>query len=149
MQYYCNICRIDITKAEFLYSIDKFDRPLCRKHQAIERKKRAQSTQYERQEKIFAEQNLIETEKGFPTDMSEEQASEREKSLAKKVAGTIGRGVVTGVKKLVRYSKKQRQIRKWKNAILRRMKMSHLKNLCFEQKVSIKKTELREDKNGE
>jgi hypothetical protein len=29
------------------------------------------------------------------------------------------------------------------------MKMSHLKNLCFEQKVSIKKTELREDKNGE
>ncbi len=33
MQYYCNICRKDITKEEFLYSIDKFDKPLCREHQ--------------------------------------------------------------------------------------------------------------------
>lgn len=149
MQYYCNVCRIDITKAEFLYSIDKFDLPLCRKHQAIERKKRTQSAQYDRQEKIIAEQSFIEIEKSLPANMSEEQASESKKSLAKKVVGTLGRGVVKGVKKLVRYSKKQRQIRKWKDSILRRMKLSHLKNLCFEQKVSIKKTELREDKNGE
>jgi hypothetical protein len=149
MQYYCNICRIDITKEEFLYSIDKFDLPLCRKHQAIERKKRAQLAQYERQKKIIAEKNFSDIEKVIPTDMTEEQTSGNEKSLTKKVAGTIGRGMVMGIKKLVRYSKKKRQIRKWKDAILRRMKMSQLKKLCFEQKVSIKKTELREDKNGE
>ena len=149
MQYYCNVCRIDITKAEFLYSIDKFDHPLCRKHQVIERKKRAISAQYDRQEKIIGEQILNENEKDFTANMNEEQVSESEKSLAKKVAGTLGRGVVQGVKKLVRYSKKQRQIRKWKDTILRRMKMNHLKKLCFEQKVSIKKKESHEDKNGD
>jgi len=37
MRYYCSICKKDITKAEFLYSIDKFDRPLCREHQQMER----------------------------------------------------------------------------------------------------------------
>lgn len=149
MQYYCNVCRIDITKAEYLYSIDKFDRPLCRKHQALERKKREQSAQYNQQEKIIAERNFIEIEKGIPGNISEEKVSESKKSLTKKVAGTLGRGVVKGVKKLVRYSKEQRQIRKWKDAILSRMNMNHLKNLCFEQKISIKKTELREDKNEE
>jgi len=144
MQYYCNVCRKDITKAEYLYSIDKFDRALCRKHQAIERKKRALSANYERQENISEK-----SETDILANKSEEQASESEKSLGKKVAGSIGRGMVKGVKKLVRYSKKQIQNRKWKNKILRRMKMNQLKSLCFEQKVSIKKSDLRENKVGE
>jgi hypothetical protein len=33
MEYYCNICKKTITKDEFLYSKDKFNRPLCREHQ--------------------------------------------------------------------------------------------------------------------
>ncbi|MHA1375675.1 MAG: hypothetical protein ACTSR7_15440 [Promethearchaeota archaeon] len=50
MGYYCNICKKDITKAEFFYSIDKFGRALCREHQELERRAQKRSFQSERQE---------------------------------------------------------------------------------------------------
>lgn len=148
MRYYCNICRVDITKAEFLYSINKFDLPLCRKHQTVEHKKREQSLHYDHQVDINNEQSSFENQNDFPVNEHEEP-SESKRSLAKKVGGTLGRGVIQGVKKITRYSKKQWYIRKWKGTILRRMKMNDLKKLCFEQKISTKKTVDYEGKNGD
>ena len=52
----------------------------------------------------------------------------------------MGKGVIKGVKKVVSSSKKQVQIRRWKGAILRRMNMKQLKQLCFENNISTKKT---------
>jgi len=143
MGYYCNVCKQDITKAEFFYSIDKFDRPLCRKHQAIERNKRAQ------QDFQIKPEEPPKIENHTKVSLAQDTISNTEKSLTRKIAGAMGRGVVLGVKKIVRYSKKKRQIRKWKGMILRRMKMNQLKSLCFERKISTKKEVTREDKNGE
>ena len=147
MRYYCNICKHDITKAEYLYSVDKFDRPLCRKHQAIERKKRAQRIKDENVRCIIHEDNFTQYES--KQEITAEMEEKKEKSMARKAAGAMGRGIVRGVKGIVRVSKKTHQKRKWKGKILRRMKMAQLKQLCFERKISTKKDVLREDKNGE
>jgi len=162
MDYKCDVCNEDITKAEFLYSIKNFDRPLCRKHQEIERKlnsttvKEEQPIQqepepiYQEQEPVYEEP--IETvEEG---DLEEEIIDEdtpksRWKSIVKAVAVKSGKGIVKGVKKIADYSKKKLQIRRWKDAILRRMTMSQLKNLCFQKRVSTKKSDLKENKSGE
>lgn len=37
MQYYCFICKEPITDKEYRYSTSHFNRPLCRKHQEIQR----------------------------------------------------------------------------------------------------------------
>jgi len=39
MKYWCNICKKEITKKVFEYSMDFFGKPLCLYHQDIERKK--------------------------------------------------------------------------------------------------------------
>jgi len=39
MQYYCNVCKQEITQSEYGYSKNNFGTPLCRNHQAIARKK--------------------------------------------------------------------------------------------------------------
>ena len=33
MSYYCSICKDSITRGEYKYSMEKFDKALCRKHQ--------------------------------------------------------------------------------------------------------------------
>jgi len=147
MRYYCNICKRDITKAEYLYSVDKFDLPLCRKHQAIERKKRAQQNGYHSQKSSAGEDHL--TPSNFKQEPPTELGEVKDKSMARRVAGAMGRGMVRGVKGIVRVSKKTRQKRKWKAMILRRMKLNQLKQLCFERNLSTKKEVTKEDRNGE
>ena len=162
MRYYCNICKADITKAECIYSINKFDRPLCRKHQDIERK--INSTPVKEEQPIYQEPELVyqETELVYQApeeeileeDLDEEIIDEdvpksRWKSIVKTVAVKSGKGIVKGIKKLADYSKKKLQIRKWKDSILRRMTMNQLKSLCFQNGVSTKKSDLKENRSGE
>lgn len=82
-------------------------------------------------------------------DEIEDNADEASKSGWKTVgraAAKMGKGVFRGVKKIVESSKKRSQMRKWKGAILRRMKMTQLKRFCYEQKISTTKTVLEDDK---
>lgn len=152
MGYYCNICKKDITKAEFFYSIDKFDRPLCREHQELERRTQERSFRFERQKGPMMEQEPVETDTKENIDSEEISVDDAQKSgwksLGKKVAVTMGKGVVKGVKKIADSSKKTLQNRKWRDKILRRMTLRQLKSLCFEEKVSTKKTVLKEDKRS-
>ena len=144
MEYYCNICKKDITKAEFFYSKNNFDRPLCREHQELERRAKEKSLHFEGQEGAIVKQEPGETNAEEIVDsgeLSNEDAQNSSwKSRGKKVVGKMGKGVLKGVKKIVETSKKQLQIRKWRGTILRRMRMSQLKRLCFEQNISTKKT---------
>jgi len=154
MRYYCNICKKDITNAEFFYSMDKFSRPLCREHQELERRNQESSFQFERQEVPMMEQEPVETDTEEIINSDEISIDDAPKSgwksLGKKVAVKMGKGVIKGVKKIADFSKKRVQIRKWKGGILRRMTMSQLKHLCFEKRVSTKKTVLKEDgRSGE
>ena len=148
MQYYCNICKTDITKAEFLFSINKFDRPLCRKHQDIERNINSNTVKEEQSVYQEPEEEIIEEELDEEI-IDEEVPKSRWKSLVKTVAVKSGKGIVKGIKKLADYSKKKLQIRKWKDSILRRMTMSQLKSLCFQNRVSTKKSDLKENRSGE
>jgi hypothetical protein len=140
MRYYCNICKKDITKAEFLYSIDKFDRPLCREHQQLERK--------------LQEPTLTpkEPEIDLHSEPVEETVAEETKSkfgsLLKKAVIATGKGIVKGAKKIANSTRKTMQIRQWKDDILRRMSMSQLKRLCFEKRISTKKSVLKESRSG-
>lgn len=153
MGYYCNICRKDITREEFFYSSNKFDRPLCREHQELERRNQEKSFRVDQQEGLMVEQEPSETHAEEIIDLDETNkknvAKSGWKSLGKKVAVKMGKGVIKGVKKVADSSKKRSQIRKWKNHILRRMTMSQLKRLCFERKISTKKTVLKEDERSE
>jgi hypothetical protein len=140
MRYYCNICKKDITKAEFLYSIDKFDKPLCREHQ---KNQRLEYKPLPKQEFVEESEVLSAIEKN-----EEEEVRESKSKIMSKVKRglvTVGKGIVKGTKKLVDASKKTMQIRRWKEDILRRMSMSHLKRLCFEKKIGTKKNVLKED----
>ena len=146
MKYYCNICKKDITKAEFLYSIDKFDRPLCREHQELERRAQERSFRFERQEVPIVEQEPINTE---PEErINSEVPKSSKKSLGKRIAAKVGKGIVKGIKKIARSSRKRVKIFRWKGAILRRMTMRQLKKLCFEKNVSTKKIVLEEDERS-
>lgn len=150
MRYYCNICKKNITKAEFFYSIDKFDRPLCREHQGLERRAQKRSFRSERQEGPMTEQEPVETDSkeiiGSEEISIDDSQKSGGKSLGRKVVVKMGKGIVKGVKKIADSSKKTLQKRKWRDKILRRMTLRQLKSLCFEEKVNTKKTVLKEDK---
>lgn len=152
MGYYCNICKKDITKAEYLYSLNKFDRALCREHQELEKRAQEKSFRFERQEGSMTEQEPVEIDTKENIDSEEISVDGVQKSgwksLSKKVAVKMGKGVIKGVKKIANSTKKTLQKRKWKEDILRRMTMSQLKRLCFEKKVSTKKTIEKEDKHS-
>ena len=141
MRYYCNICKKDITKAEFLYSMDKFDRPLCREHQH-----REQNIQKSQTETLVRVQSDSKTEGIKKTASKETQP--KIGSLLKRMVVATGKGIVKGAKKIADSTKKTMQIRRWKDDILRRMTMSQLKRLCFEKRVSTKKSVLKESKSG-
>lgn len=153
MGYYCNICKKDITKAEFFYSSDKFGRPLCREHQELERRAQEKSFRFERQEGPMTEQEPVETDTEENIDSDEIRLDDVPKSgwksLGKKVALTMGKGVVKGVKKIADSSKKTFQKRKWRDNILRMMTMSQLKTFCFEKKISTKKTVEDDDNDSD
>ena len=145
MRYYCNICKKDITKSEFLYSLDKFDRPLCREHQQIKR---------EIHEPIPKHELEVETEETQNQETVEEEIIEESESRLmssiKRGLVAAGKGIVKGTKKLVDASRKSMQIRSWKEDMLRRMRMSQLKRLCFEKRISTKKTVTKQDgRSGE
>jgi len=146
MRYYCNICKNDISKEEFLYSIKFFDKPLCRVHQDAERRKNSNSIQSPQEDTLIISESLEIDDIIDSEEMNEDKDQLKDKkSLLRKIGG----GVAKGVKKIADSSKKRRQVRKWKSAILRRMAMSQLKSLCFERKISTKKTVLRENKQTE
>jgi len=151
--YYCNECKKDITLGIFRYSMDKFGRALCMEHQEVERRTNEISHQFERQDDPILEQEFgdHDPEEIFDSDEDGIESSSKRgsRSRGKKIAGKIGKGVVKGVKKVAISSKKSIQKRRWKGKILRRMKMSQLKQLCFEKKISIKRTALKEDKRSE
>jgi hypothetical protein len=152
MGYYCNICKKVITKAEFFYSKDKFNRALCREHQELERRTQEKSFRFERQEGPIAGQELIEIDTKRNSGSEEISSNDAQKSgwksVGKKVAVKMGKGVVKGAKKIVNSSKKALQKRKWKDDILRRMTMGQLKRLCFEKKVDTKEEVLMEDESS-
>lgn len=143
MRYYCNICKKDITKEELLYSIGKFDRPLCREHQDLLRKNKEQLTKINPDEFQKDHQELDE-------ELIYEDSESSQKSISKNIALKMGRGIIRGAKRVARFSKKRIQIRKWKGIILRRMTKTQLEKLCFEKKISINKKILEEDdRSGE
>jgi len=153
MGYYCNVCKKDITRGEFFYSMDNFGRALCREHQEVEKRAQVMSSRFEREEDPTIEQKSGETDTEEIIDSDEigiEGAPKSgRKSLGKKIAVKMGKGVVKGVKKVAVSSKKRVQKRKWRGKILRRMTMSQLKQLCFEKKVGTKRTALKEDKRSD
>jgi len=139
MGYYCNICKEDITRGEFAYSMDTFGRALCREHQELERRSQknvSQSEGVEHDAEVFTN-----------TDESDFDKISKigRKSLGKKLVVKMGKSVVKGVKRVAESSKKRSQIRKWKRKILRRMKTGQLKRFCFEEGISTKKSVLEED----
>jgi hypothetical protein len=141
MRYYCNICKKDITKAEFLYSIDKFDRALCREHQQLESKIQESKIQPSLESNIKSQTKPIEK-------IESEKSQSKIGSLLKRAVVATGKGIVKGAKKLADSTRKTMQIRHWKDDILRRMSMSQLKRLCFEKRIGIKKSVLKEDRSG-
>jgi len=148
MRYYCNVCKKDITKGVFDFSMDIFGRALCREHQEIERRSQEESSQCGRMENQTVEQESSEINSENFVDSAEGSIDAHPKSdgksLSKRIALKMGKGVVKGIKKVADSSKKRNQNRKWKSAILRRMTMSQLKHLCFERNISTKKTVLNE-----
>ena len=150
MRYYCNVCKRDITKDEFLYSIKHFDQALCREHQHLERTKIKEeapspppSTQTE-QEQRQKNQEIIEQ------TTAEQTRSEPAEPFWKSSFKKIGKGIADVTKKLIDKSKQTLQIQRWKEQILRRMDYSLLKSLCREKNIATKitKTEIKENKDG-
>jgi hypothetical protein len=140
-RYYCNVCKKDITKGELLYSLDKFDRPLCQEHQRLERKLLQTSVESPPAQNIRSQEMTI----------NESETSEKQSkvgSLLKKGLLATGKGIAKGVKKISDSTKKTMQIRRWKEDLLRRMYMNQLQRLCFEHKVSIMKSELKQNTSG-
>ncbi len=140
MQYYCNICKKDITKEEFLYSVKKFDKPLCREHQRFEYQAKIEVTPTP---SIKIEQEEIKA-------IHEEIDKIEPQPIWKKTLIKLGKGIVDGTKKLIDISKQKIQIQRWKEQILRRMNYSLLKRLCHEKNITTKttKTDIKEDKDG-
>ena len=143
MRYYCNICKKDITKAEFLYSIDKFDRPLCREHQQLERKLQEPTIEQPIEPKPNLQYEQLNEE-----EVTEEPQPSKLGTLLKRAVVATGKGIVKGAKKIADSTRKTIQVKHWKDDILRRMSMSQLKRLCFEKRVSTKKSELKENRSG-
>lgn len=140
-RYYCNVCKKDITKGELLYSLDKFDRPLCQEHQRLERKLQHHTTEPIPAQTTNLQENTIH-------ESQPDEKQENVGSLLKRGLVATGKGIVKGVKKISDSTKKTMQIRRWKEDILRRMYMNQLERLCFEHNVSIMKSELKQDRSG-
>ncbi|MHA1360809.1 MAG: hypothetical protein ACTSQI_21585 [Candidatus Helarchaeota archaeon] len=149
MRYYCTICEKDITRGEYFYSRDKFNRALCREHQELERKKQASSFQLEKQAVEPMELKPFEPE-SREIIVSNEKSTEiapkgRWKSLGKKIIAKMGKGLKEGVKNIANFTKNRIQLRKWKDSILRRMTMRQLEQFCFEKKISTSKRVLKKN----
>ncbi len=139
---FCCECGQEITRGEYSYSMDKFNRPLCREHQRMERAIT---------KPIIERQKSTEIEKAIQPNTSKEEIEQEGlgwKNRLKKSAVTIGKGIVKCSKKLVDASKKSMQIRRWKDQILRRMNKGQLRSLCKEYRIATKtrKTEWKVDK---
>lgn len=65
MRYYCNICKKDITKGEYFYSMDVFSRALCREHQEVERRNQGRALQSDGQVVDLSELKSFETTRGW------------------------------------------------------------------------------------
>jgi hypothetical protein len=141
MRYYCNICKKDITPGEFSYSKDKFGRPLCREHQELERRKQGSPIQIE---KPAVERMVLEPAEPITEGLIDSEEKNNE-NAPKSRWRSLGKGILKGLKGIVRSSKKRSQIRKWKTSILRRMTMHQLEQLCFEKGISTTKKVLVED----
>lgn len=141
MRYYCNICKKDITKDEFLYSIDRFDKPLCREHQKDIRPMSPEKPVPPPIEKPM--QQIEEPRPEKPQVAFKETATEKSTfgRLIKKVAVATGKGIVKGVKTMADASLKKIQNQRWKEQILRRMNYSELKSLCREKNIATTRTE--------
>lgn len=72
MNYYCFICKEPITEAEFNYSKDHFNMPLCRKHQDIQRQIQTKNEEQQKNTTIKPETQKVETETKTSTN-SEKQ----------------------------------------------------------------------------
>ncbi|MBN1215459.1 MAG: hypothetical protein JXA99_08435 [Candidatus Lokiarchaeota archaeon] len=146
MRYYCNICKKDITKGEFLYSIKEFDKPLCREHQDLLRKNKIQLTKINPEEIQKEYEDFVELKtNNLDEELIYKDSKNSQMSLGKNIALKMGRGIIRSARKVVRFSKKRFQIRKWKSIILLRMTKTQLKKLCLEKKINLNKTILEED----
>ena len=141
MRYYCNICKKDITKDEFLYSLDKFDKPLCREHQKTFRPTSSEKSLQQRIEKPM--QQIEQPKRVEPQEKSEVTIEETTTTTTsaiggflKKVAVVTGKGIVKGASLIKDGTTKKIQIIRWKEQILRRMTFKLLKILCHENHIS-------------
>lgn len=118
VRYYCNVCKDDITKGEFQYSIDKFGKPLCRIHQDEFRNKEL---------------------KEAPEKTKEEKTSEKEDRHEDK--GTLSKasqGIVKASSTIAESTRKVMETSSCKLDILRRMETNHLYQLAKEKGVRFK-----------
>jgi len=149
MKYYCYICKKDISKSEFLYSIEKFDIPLCSIHQQELNRKIKENFQRAQDTTIVSKEEI--TKEGIGNFFKIEEKNKRDNSTEKKkpFVKKLGSEVIKGVRKIIDHSKKRNQIRKWKNLILRRMTKKQLKKFCFERNIKTKKIILKEDNRSD
>ncbi|MHA1252110.1 MAG: hypothetical protein ACTSRP_19140 [Candidatus Helarchaeota archaeon] len=117
-RYYCNSCKKDITRGVFQYSMDKFGRALCINCQNIER------------------------EKKYPVESTENKVIFSDFISLSGTSSKQGNIFIKKIKKGVKKIGRARQINKWKDKILRRMPIQQLRNLCFENKISILAAEM-------
>lgn len=128
MGYYCNICKKTITQGEYQYSMDKFDRALCREHQEIERKHNDLTHDFpiKQEEKI-----LIKETQEIPN----EEHPKGWKSIVKNVAVATGKGIIKGTKAIADTTQRSMQRRAWRDKILRRMSSRKIKQLAREKRI--------------
>jgi hypothetical protein len=140
MRYYCNICKKDITKDEFLYSIDRFDKPLCREHQKTFSIISPEKPVQQHTEKPVQQIEQPKPEK--PQEKSQVVIKETTTTTSaiggflKKVAVATGKGIVKSTTLIKDGTTKKIQIIRWKEQILRRMNFSLIKTLCHETHIS-------------
>jgi hypothetical protein len=148
MRYYCNICKKDITKDEFLYSIDRFDKPLCREHQKTFRRTSPEKPIQQHTEKPVQQIEQPKLEK--PQEKSQVVIKKTTTTtsaiggLLKKVAVATGKGIVKGATILKDGTTKKIQIVRWKEQILRRMNFKLLKILCHENHIGTEEATFNE-----
>jgi hypothetical protein len=148
MRYYCNICKKDITKDEFLFSIDRFDKPLCREHQKTFRMTSPEKPIQQHTEKLVRQIEQPKPEK--PQEKSQVVVKETTTTTTtiggflKKVAVATGKGIVKGATILKDGTSKKIQIIRWKEQILRRMNFSLIKTLSHENHISTESASFNE-----
>ncbi len=110
MRYYCNICKKTITEGEFKFSMDKFDKPLCREHQEEFKDKKLKEVKPEPSPGITTKDN----------------------------APSVSKRIAKGSRTITETARRRMETSSCMLDILRRMDSSHLYKLAKEKGVRFK-----------